>query len=258
MLSGDLAVFGLPAVLRFVCEHKVDGRLDVVGDEDGGSFIVSAGRIRAIALRDRDPTDEDSAIDAALELLRIRGGEFSVHEVLDVEGPMEVPVDELLERVGAREREEQAAAETLGGFDVPLRLASRPRSDTVTISAGEWSLLALVDGRRGAAEIAAGAGGSRIRALSALAELVRGGLVERSDAPAPEGDRPEAEASREPKADEAEPAPEAEEGEPEEAAEESDVDPAALLRELGGANRPKGVSRLRIPTREEQRLRLRK
>lgn len=240
MLSGSLDVFNLADVLRLVCGAGTSGRIRIRRDGRAGSLTVAGGRVTGAALDDGQAPDEDASIDAALEILSGKGGEFDLSQGPS-RGPLDLDIDGLLERVSERQAEWNEVTQALGSLDGPLRLSPDPGSERVTMTASEWRVVALVDGRRSAREIAQELGGSSFRVFKSLAELMRGGLIASEG-----GEVSVVKRSRKAAAEEA----------PDE---NGDLDPAALLRELGGG--PAAAQphrRIRILTREEQRMRLRK
>lgn len=240
MLSGSLDVFNLADVLRLICDAGATGRIRVRRDGRAGLLTVAGGRVTGATLDDGQASDEDGSIDAALEILSGKGGEFDLASG-SARGPLDLDIDGLLERVSERQAEWNEVTQALGSLDTSLRLSPDPGSERVTMTASEWRVVSLVDGRRSARGIAEELGGSSFRTYKALAELMRGGLI------GPEGT--EVTVVKRTRKQAVEETPE----------DASDLDPAALLRELGGG--PASAQphrRIRILTREEQRMRLRK
>lgn len=262
MLNGSLEPFALTDVLHLMSASKVSGRLDVRRSGRAASFMLQGGVVLGVAPEGGGVLDEDGSIDLALEILDGSGGTFAVEPGPPGSGPVHLGVDELLERVSARRGEWKEVSEAIGSLDRALRLASAIGSDVVTVSAEEWRLLAAVAAGRSAREVARTRGTKAYETACGLAALARKGLVE-SDPDAPPAAAPQAAPALgrvgAPAPGKVAPAhpDRGSRGDPL-PGDEADGDPARLLRELtedAGAppRRP-----LRIPTREEQRMRLRR
>lgn len=237
MLSGSLEVFSLHDVLRLICGAGASGRIRVRRGDSHGSLTVAAGRVTGAEVGGADAPDAEATIDAAMEILHGNGGEFDlVHE--EAAGPLDLDLDGFLERVREREAEWNEVIQSLGSPDTIFRIAPDPASEKVTLTGAQWRLLALVDGHRTAREIVREAGGVPFAVYSGLSELARAGFV------VPEGGEVQVVSRKDGGvADE----------------DSGDFDPAALLRELGGAQPvEEKKAKVRILTREEQRMRLRK
>lgn len=290
MLSGSLEPFALIDVLHLVSASKVSGRLQVTRPGLTGVFLLRSGNVVGVAPEGAEPADESGSIGLALELLDATGGEFMLQPGASGTGPIHLEVDELLERVAKRRTEWDEVARALGSLDATLRLAAEAGSETVTVSAGEWRLLALLatdarSAREVAREVARSRGGDDLEIAGTLASLTQRGLLEKVEptlaaaaakamaapqrgpgpqpAPAKEPAMPRDAPAKAPAAAEVAPAaaaPAKHEGAPATDAGEPDTDPARLLRELMQDESPQPPARrpLRIPTREEQRMRLRR
>jgi hypothetical protein len=256
MLQGSLDVFALPDVLRLVSQSGASGLLAVRRKGAVGAIGLSEGTVVGGELAGSIAGDVDTLLDAALTMVDAAGGEFEL-----IQGaPTEVgryTVEEFLDAVGEHRVRWQAIVGELGGLDQAVALnPNLPDEDsTVTLSAHEWKLAVLADGRRTVGDLAGEAGFSVLRTATTLVEMQRSGLLEGvpAEEPAPSPPPPARPArSRAPKRA---PEPELEADDEVEAVDEDETaDPGSLLRELGadeaGGRRP--------PTREEQRLRLRR
>lgn len=256
MLQGSLDVFSLTDVLRLVSQAGTSGFLSIRRPGAAGSIGLSGGSVVGGELAGIAAADPDGLFDAALTLVDSTGGDFQF-----VEGePFEVgrfSVDEFLAAVDEHRARWQAIVGELGGLDQPVGLnPNLPDEDsTVTLSAHEWKLAVLADGRRTVNDLAAEAGLSVLRTAQTLVEMQRSGLLDGIATSPPPAPAPVARTSKKAAKPPREPVPVAEVADEEPAAEDEDgVDPGTLLRELGadeqGGRRP--------PTREEQRLRLRR
>lgn len=258
MLQGSLDVFALPDVLRLVSQSGATGRLTIRRKGAVGAIGLREGTVIGGELAGVPAEDPDSLLDAAMTMVDATGGEFSLVQGDSTEVGR-YAVEEFLDAIGDHRRRWQAVIAELGGLEHPVTLnPNLPDEDsTVTLSASEWRLAVLTDGRRTVQDLARDADMSTLRTAQTLVEMLRSGLLEGGQAaatPAPAPARPA-------KAKAAKPAPAPPPPEPEivDEAEEYEeepesVDAGTLLRELGadeaGGRRP--------PTREEQRLRLRR
>lgn len=254
MLQGSLDVFNLTDVLRLVSQAGASGYLSIRRPGASGGIGLASGSVVGGELAGVAAADPDGLFDAALTLVDSTGGDF---EFVDGQ-PIEVgrfSVDEFLAAVDEHRARWQAIVGELGGLDQPVALNPHlPDEDsTVTLSAHEWKLAVLCDGRRTVNDLAGESGLSVLRTAQTLVEMQRSGLLDgvpAAPAPAPAPVKPSKKAAAKPaRAPEPVEASETEDEEP-----EGEGAPGDLLRELGadeqGGRRP--------PTREEQRLRLRR
>ena len=118
------------------------------------------------------------ATDAVSELLRWPTGDFGLVEAANPDDigvliPTETLVSEAISRGAAWE----SLAEILPSPDVVLALRPVAPEEDVVLKPDEWSLVALVDGRRSVGTIVALTGRGQFSVASALANLVRRGLL---------------------------------------------------------------------------------
>lgn len=120
----------------------------------------------------------EHVVDTVFDLLRWADGDFTF--VVDETNPDDVGVSRQVDDVvsEARRRLEAwgAVAATVPSPQTVLSLAPTPDGDP-QLSRDEWSLLALVDGRRTVGEIVALCGRGDFSVVSALADLVSRGLL---------------------------------------------------------------------------------
>jgi hypothetical protein len=130
----------------------------------------------------------DQAVDAVFDLLRWRTGDFAF--VVDETNPDDVGISLTVESVLADADARRETWETVSQVVpspqavpvMPVVLPSEPQ-----VSRGEWSLLALVDGRRTVAELVDLTGSGQYAVVSTLAGLVQRGLLEVRTEPGGEG-----------------------------------------------------------------------
>ena len=249
MLNGNLDTFALPDVLRFIASGAVTGRVEITRDDVVGELAVDQGRFVGASLSDEEaPSTVDEALDIAVLLFDGSGGAFEVVQEEWVGGPLSLTAEELVKAVERRRKEWAAVVDQLGALDEPLVIASTlPNgTDQVLVRAEQWRLLSFLDGRRSVQDVARDTATSVYATAVALAEMANAGMIARGHAdwveqPAPKRSKKAAE-------------PDATEALHDLAEEESDdeaEEPAPPSRR--GAVRP-----LRAPTREEQRIRLRR
>jgi hypothetical protein len=162
-----------------------------VGDEALAAAVEAAtngdglGVVRA--LLDAGAVDEgllrqaatDQAVDAIFDLLRWRSGDFAF--VMDESNPDDVGVRLAIESVLADAEARTSTWETVSQvvpsskalLAMPVVLPADP-----AVSREEWSLLALVDGRRSVGELVDLTGSGQYAVVSTLAALVQRGLLE--------------------------------------------------------------------------------
>ena len=138
--------------------------------------LLDAGAVDADLLRQ---AAQEQATDAIFDLLRWRDGDFAF--VLDEVNPDEVGVSVSVEDVLADAEARRATWESVSQvvpspqavLVMPVVLATEP-----AVSREEWSLLALVDGRRSVSELVDLTGSGQYAVVSTLASLVQRGLLE--------------------------------------------------------------------------------
>ena len=121
--------------------------------------------------------------DAVFDLLRWPDGEFAfVVDEADVDDlGAELPVDELVAEGQRRLEAWPSIVEQVPAAHAVVRLNPSP-GEPPTATQEEWSLLALVDGRRTVADLVALAGRGEYAVVTSLAALVGRGLLVVSDA----------------------------------------------------------------------------
>ncbi|MGZ4120646.1 MAG: DUF4388 domain-containing protein [Actinomycetota bacterium] len=249
MLNGNLDSFALPDVLRFVASGGVTGRIEIAREEVEGELALDQGNYVGARLNeDEAPSTVDEALDVAVLLFDGTGGTFNVVEEEWVGGPLSLSAEELVKAVERRRKEWAAVVDVLGSLEEPLIIASDlPKGvDQITIRADQWRLLSFVDGRRSVQEIAHDAASSVYATAVALAEMANAGMIARGEA-----------------ASWAEPPSTAKAAAEEEDAAEALHDLAESEEESEETSEPtprraSSVRPLRAPTREEQRIRLRR
>lgn len=258
MLQGSLDSFALPDVLRFVASSGTTGRVEVTREEVAGELMLDQGRFVAARLADEEaPTTKDEALDVAVLLFDGSNGEFLVAQEDWAGGPLSLDAEELVAAVERRREEWAEVVEVLGSLEDPLVLvADLPEgTEKIVIRAEQWRMLSLIDGVRSAQDIARDSARSVYATAQALAELADKGMVARGVGVGFEAPATARKASKD--------------GDDDEEDDGATADAAEMLRELGGdgddEQDPKSkpgksatVRPLRVPTKEEQRVRLRR
>jgi hypothetical protein len=146
--------------------------------EDGLGVVRAlqqAGAVEEGALHD---IGGEHVVDTVFDLLRWPEGDFAF--VVDEPNPDDVGISRQVDDVvaEARRRLDQwgKVATTLPSPQSVLSIVTSPAADPV-LTRDEWSLLALVDGRRSIAAIVALAGRGEFTVASSLADLVERGLL---------------------------------------------------------------------------------
>jgi hypothetical protein len=138
--------------------------------------LLDQGAVDAELLR-RAATDQ--SVDAVFDLLRWRNGDFAF--VVDETNPDDVGITLAVEKVLADSESRQTSWETVSQvvpspravLAMPVVLPVDPQ-----VSREEWSLLALVDGRRSVTDLVDLTGSGQYAVVSTLAALVQRGLLE--------------------------------------------------------------------------------
>jgi hypothetical protein len=138
--------------------------------------LLESGAIEEDLLRQ---AATDQAIDAIFDLLRWRTGDFAF--VMDEPNPDDVGITLGVESVLADAEARKSTWETVSKvvpspaalLAMPVVLPADP-----AVSREEWSLLALVDGRRSVGELVDLTGSGQYAVVSTLAALVERGLLE--------------------------------------------------------------------------------
>lgn len=245
MLNGSLDAFGLPDVLRFVAARGLTGRIVITRDEVGGELALDRGKFVAARLtEDEAPSTVDEALDVAVLLFDGSNGSFEVLSEEWVGGPLNLDADALTKAVERRREEWAEVVKSLGSLEDPLILANElPKgTEQVTLTADQWRLVTLVDGTRSVQDVARDAASSVYATALTLAELCTRGMVARGDAVSYQ--------------EQEDPAAELHDLTEEEADDEPVAEPEPAAKTVQPTRAT--VRPLRAPTREEQRVRLRR
>ena len=273
MLSGNLELFALEDVLRFVSRSGATGAVNIYRPSEGGRILLVDGEVVGASVDTFEAADHDDVVEAGLRLLEGGAGDFAL-DIETVDGPVREPVEEFLSAVKRRRGEWRKIVAAVGSVDDPLRLDAHLPADLteITLSPLEWHLAVIADGHRSLRDLSHELGTSPFAAAQALLAMANAGLlilpgagpvdVHDVDEEEPEGEPEHVEPLAEEDA-ELDDQDETEEATGDEEpvsgiVDQEDLDPADLLRELGGRqSSPPRARRLTEAAREEQRLRLR-
>jgi Domain of unknown function (DUF4388) len=268
MLSGNLELFALADVLRFVARSGATGAVNIYRQSEGGRILLAEGVVVGATVEGFEASDSDGVVEAGLRLMDGGGGEFAL-DIEDVSGPVHESVEDFLKTIARRRAEWQKIVAAVGSLDEALILDPQlPSGATeITLSPLEWQIAIATDGQRSIRDLSHELGTSAFSIATAVLAMSNAGLLglhgSGDVAPESEDDAGEdavSEGTDEPEYDyEADDEPAAREVEaPVGPSLEDDLDPAELLRELGEQQPgPQRARRLTASTRDEQRLRLR-
>lgn len=263
MLSGNLELFALADVLRFVARSGATGAVNIYRPTDGGRVLLADGQVVGAVVDNTVAPDADGVVDAVMRLMDAGGGDFAL-ELEPASGPTKQPVEDFLKAVGRRRAEWSKILGSLGSLDGPLQVTALIPGGTaeITLTPLEWHMAVLADGRRSLRDIAGDAGASEYAAAQALLAMSNAGLLSLPGGPVADADDYDEDDDEHEEHDDAfgyeDEADEVVADQEDSDTSDDDVDPADLLRELGEQRpvRPK-ARRLAPATREEQRIHLR-
>ena len=149
-----------------------------LADDPGAGLARLMAEKADLAAEDAKRIAADQIADAVFDLLRWPEGAFAfvVDEADTDDLGVELPLEQVVEEGKRRLDAWPAIAEQVPAADAVLRLNPAPPAEPTTTPA-EWSLLALVDGRRTVGELVALAGRGEFAVVQALAALVGRGLL---------------------------------------------------------------------------------
>jgi hypothetical protein len=271
MLSGNLELFALADVLRFVARSGATGAVNIYRHADAGRLLLSEGEVVGASVDGFEAGDEDSVVEAGLRLIDGGVGDFAL-DIEDVEGPIRTSVEDFLKSVARRRAEWAKIVSAVGALDEPLLLDPQVPAGTseITLSPLEWQIAVGADGQRSIRDLSGELGVSDFTIATAVLAMSNAGLlglhgtgepaaVEHHDEVDADNDDGELhdeveEMGHGDVSDEEDHDPA--EGFAEVVESDEDMDPAALLRELGQRDAPR-AKRLTAASRQDSRLRLR-
>jgi hypothetical protein len=227
--------------------------------------------VAASLVDEEAPSTVDEALDVAVLLFDGTSGSFEVVTEDWAGGPLDLDAEELIRAVEKRREEWAEVVSVLGSLEEPLVLAADlpDGTDQISITAEQWRLVTLVDGYRSVQDIARDSASSVYKSAVVLADLYNHGMLARGtgvrwQAPAEAKKRASGDDAHDDDDDDAadeavemlhelntdEPVDEVDDG-------DEDVDVEEVTPKGKRAARAT-VRPLRAPTREEQRIKLRR
>ena len=190
MISGAVADLSRQSLVRRLVGQGLvdDGALARAADRALGEPIgvtralVQAGAVDAEVVR---ALAREQTIDAVFDLLRWPDGDFSF--AMDEPNPddvgLELPTDQVVTEATDRRAQWDEVSQVIPSPTVVLATPVIVSDDQLGdgLSAQEWSLLALVDGRRSVGELVELSGAGQFGVVATAARLVGRGLVEVHD-----------------------------------------------------------------------------
>ncbi len=172
-LTGSLAQLPLIDLLKMLAAGEQTGRLELSSGLDLGDVYLHRGQ----------PVHAEAAGDwgeaALARLVTWPNGHFRFIPGEDApERTITRTLDQLLAEAARLASEREAIRRVVPSMDVLPRLARRAPGPTVTIDAADWEVIALLDGARTAAALAAALGVDDFEAMRRLYRLKLAGLVE--------------------------------------------------------------------------------
>ena len=270
MLSGNLELFALADVLRFVARSGATGAVNIYRDADGGRLLLSDGEVVGATVDGFEASDADSVVEAGLRLIDGVGGDFAL-DIEDVDGPARMSVEDFIRSVARRRAEWAKIVSAVGSLDQPLIIDPEVPAGTseVSLSPLEWQIAVAADGRRSIRDLSGELGTSDFAVATALLAMANAGLLAlhgTGQPPAVEDSEETSDGVEHDIVDDEDvedvaddPVSADDDHDPargfgEDAGE--DMDPAELLRELGQRDSSR-TKRLTAASRQESRLRLR-
>ncbi len=98
MLSGNLELFALADVLRFVARSGATGAVNVYRPAEGGRILLFEGDVVGATVDGFEATDSDGVVEAGLRLMDGGGGDFAL-DIESVEGPVRTTVEDYLKTI---------------------------------------------------------------------------------------------------------------------------------------------------------------
>ena len=172
-----------------VSDEALSAAVDAASAGDGVGVVRALLEHQAVDAELLRRAATDQSVDAVFDLLRWESGDFAF--VMDEANPDDVGVTLAVETVledaesrrGSWEAVSQLVPSSSAVLAMPVVLSADPH-----VTREEWSLLALVDGRRNVADLVDLTGSGQYAVVSTLAALVGRGLLEVRPAPGSQAD----------------------------------------------------------------------
>jgi hypothetical protein len=178
-LDGNLNKFPLRELIEMVVYSSVTGVLELRAGADIGQIFFRDGQPYHAAAGER------TGMDAVTAMFEERDTPFRfVADREAEESTLWLDPWELIERGETQARQWSRIRASIPNLECVPALRGNPSANQIHISETVWPVLAVVDGRRNAVEIAAFLNLVLLDACMALADLVEQGLIEIRQAPA--------------------------------------------------------------------------
>ncbi len=180
-LEGNLSEFSIPDLIQLVDLSKKTGTIHIQGHQSGepveGWLHFRDGRIVGAAL------DQLAPYEAALTMFTLHEGEFRFYEQPIPETTISASNELLImEGIGRQDRW-QEIEQVIPTTSIVLRLVQNPDvgARDINLAADEWRVLTMINGKNTVAQIAERTGLGWYRTGEIVADLLKGGLVEKKD-----------------------------------------------------------------------------
>jgi hypothetical protein len=172
-LTGSLAQLPLVDLLKMLAAGGQTGHLELTSGLDHGDLFFERGQLVHAEAEMR--TGES----AFMRLVTWPNGQFRFEPgVAAPERSLEKPLDRLLADSARAASEREAIRRVVPNMEAVPHLARKSPGPTITIDGRDWELIALINGERTAADLAAESGAEDIDMAKALYRLKMAGLVE--------------------------------------------------------------------------------
>ena len=172
-LTGSLAQLPLVDLLKMLAAGGQTGRLELSSGLDQGELYLHQGELV------HAECDMQVGEPAFARLVQWPNGHFRFDQgAAAPQRSIEKPLDRLMADSARAASEREAIRRVVPNMDAIPRLARKAPGPTVTIEGVDWELLAVIDGRSTAADLAADLGIEDIDLARTLYRLKLGGLIE--------------------------------------------------------------------------------
>jgi DNA-binding MarR family transcriptional regulator len=177
IVLGDLSQVRIFDILKPLLIEKKTGKVAFKGKEEGEIYLELGNVTHAKA-------SQSVGEYAFFAIMEWRTGRILFEpEVFPTERTISTPTEQLLLNWSYRKQEWEKIKEAIPASNVVFRLAIQKNGGDKNISGDQWNVLALANGARTVSEIAKTLNWDEYKILKTVYQLVRMGLLERSEAP---------------------------------------------------------------------------
>lgn len=174
-ITGSLAQLPLVDLLKMLAAGGQSGHVEITSGLDQGDLFLDKGQLVHCEC------DMRTGESAFMRLVTWPNGQFRFEPGIPApERSLEKPLDRLLAESARVASEREAIRRVVPNMEAVPLLARKAPGPTITIDGRDWELLALVNGERTAADLAAATGAEDIDMARALYRLKMAGLLELS------------------------------------------------------------------------------